>query len=228
MAEGGGQRPPTEYRSPYRKADGSLVRIDDPNRPPTTFTKWKGAVSDAIDRFNAGFDRILGGKKPSGGRPAGEFVRPSDIRRANEVVDLHGPIDNPDDLSPVEAQLRQETKGRHPASSGEGNATSLVDDPNARERARLEEIAGRTHPGTDDEFIDVQDPVDKPEDAALLTSVDIANEGTFDEVVAARRLGEKGREAAQAQQGLRLVVDNDPKKLGKRTPPDDNGGGSAA
>ena len=147
MSEGEGQRPPLEYRSPSRMVDGSLVRRDDPNRPPTTFTRLKTSVSNAIDRFNAGFDRgldrVFGGKKQSGGRPAGEFVRPSNIRRADEVVDLHGPIDNPDDLSPIEAQLRQETKGRHPASSGEGNATSLVDDPIARERAMHDEIADR-------------------------------------------------------------------------------------
>ncbi len=231
---------PEDYASPYRKGDGRLVRIDDPNRPPTRMTRLKHAFTE---KYHAAGDRIQHtplGKfatwltawreptKPSG-HPAGEFVRPSDIRRAGEVVDLHGPIDDPNTLSPDDAHERQMAKGRHPSTLGE----VLADDPNARENARIEEIAGRTHPGTDAPFVDVPEKPyrwDDDHDIAVTTTpvTELAGAGTYQEVVEARQLGEQGREGAQAQPGLRLVVDNDPKKGRKPTPPDDSGGGTAA
>lgn len=214
-------KPPAEpVKTPYRNADGSLVRFDDPDRLPTAFTRLKSSVSNAIDRFNEGFerglDKIFGGKEPSE-NPTGE------------VVDLHGPIDDPTTLSPDDAYERQLAKGRHPSTLGE----VLADDPNARENARIEEIAGRTHPGTDAPFVDVPEKPyrwDDDHDIAVTTTpvTELAGAGTYQEVVEARQLGEQGREGAQAQPGLRLVVDNDPKKGRKPTPPDDNGGGTAA
>lgn len=226
---------PDDYASPYRKGDGRLVRTGDPNRPPTRMTRLKHAITE---KYHAAGDRIqhtpLGKfatwltawREPEklrteviSGHPAGEFIRPSDIRRAGEVVDLHGPIDDPNTLSPDEARERQMAKGRHPSTLGE----VLADDPNARENARIEEIAGRTHPGTDAPFVDVPEKPyrwDDDHDIAVTTTpvTELAGAGTYQEVVEARKLGKGGRHLRSVPDLPKTDSEDEP------TPP----GGSAA
>ena len=99
----GGTRPPVEYRSPFRKTDGSLVSRYDSNRPPTTFTRIRNAVSEGYTGIGDRIQHTPLGKfatwltawrEPSkqDGHPAGPFVRAPRVGenlKAEIVGDIH-------------------------------------------------------------------------------------------------------------------------------------------
>lgn len=161
MPEHGGQRPPIEYRSPTQKADGSLVRIDDPNRPPTGLDRLRQRLSNVGDKVQ---DTPLGRfatwltawREPlsntGAGKPAGPFT-PSSTRRGAEIIDLHGPTVDSSTLSAEQIALREQAKRRHPSWP----AQATDEDNQGASKALQDEIAGRTHPGTDAPFVDVRE-----------------------------------------------------------------------
>lgn len=148
--------------------DGSMLKRNE--APPSRFTVLKKELNDRLDRFNAGFDRIFGGKKQSGGRPAGPMVRSPQVTDAMKA-----------------------------------------------------EIAGETHPGTDAPFVDVSDkPFDwkhDPELSATETDVTkLAAAATYDEIVAARKLGSAGAAVEQTPVAPPLKLVPQPKEDAQKPP----------
>lgn len=226
---------PEDYASPYRKGDGRLVRIDDPNRPPTKLAKLTGEIAKKytgigdriqhtpLGRFATWLTAWREPTKPSG-HPAGEFVRSSDVRRAGEVVDLHGPIDDPNTLSPEATRERDAAVNRHPSAGRNVEPGLRLVDPAEVEREIKDEIAGNKKPSAYDEFVDIPvevytagDPKPQP-DRSQPNVVDMANGADYRELVEARKLGKGGRHLRSVPDLPKTDSEDEP------TPP----GGSAA